>query len=156
MARFKNFTIWRGRLPHWRADEVRYYVTFRHRRPLDEPERGALYAELMKQEGKKWGVELLCVLPEKSEMIVRVHESGAGQAYELSDIVSKAQGKAGKTILKKSGERFSPFYGESFDRIIRDESEFDSLWWSISQSPVSAELCDDPDDYQFLWADGRP
>ena len=38
VAKYKwaNFNVWRGRLPHWRADDVTYYATFRHRRDLDE------------------------------------------------------------------------------------------------------------------------
>ena len=32
MGSWKGFHIWKGRLPHWRADDVTYYVTFRHKR----------------------------------------------------------------------------------------------------------------------------
>lgn len=151
MARWANFSIWRGRLPHWRADGVAYYVTFRHRRPLDEKECGDVFAALLKPQGRKWDVDLLCVLPEKTEMIVRVEQSPAGEPFELSDIVEKAKTKAGKSIIKRSGERYPPFYTESYDRIVRDEAELETTWGTIVESAKKEGIVDSADEYPFLW-----
>ena len=150
MARWQNFSIWRGRLPHWRADGVSYYVTFRHKRELEQAECADLFTALLRNQGKKWELELLCVLPEKTEMVVKMAE---GQKdIDLSDVVEKAKTKAGKSIIKRSGERFPPFYMESYDRIIRDEDEMATMWESILSAAPNAGLCDDPEEYQFLWA----
>ena len=154
MARWKNFNIWRGRLPHWRADGVSYYVTFRHRRELSEPECSVLFSALLRPQGKKWEIELLCVVPEKSELIVKVVEPDGAEGPELSDIVEKAKSRAGKAIIKKSGERFPPFYSESYDRIVRDEDEMATLWEAILSSAPDRGLCEEPDEYQFLFAVG--
>lgn len=156
MSRWSNFSIWRGRLPHWRADGVNYFVTFRHRRPLEDAEMQELFANLLKPQGRKWNVEVLCVIPEKTEMVVTLIEGDRGEPYELSDIVEKAKTKAGKSIIKKSGERFPPFYTESYDRIVRDEEEMATTWETIVEAPVKAEICDDPEEYQFLWVNGAP
>ena len=77
--------MWRGKLPHWRADDVRYYVTFRHRRALDDWERQMLVRSLLRAEGRKWDLLILCVLPEQTELIFTVHEG-----EELSNIVEKS------------------------------------------------------------------
>lgn len=146
MARWSNFSIWRGRLPHWRADGVEYYVTFRHRRELEESERQCLFGALLKPQGRKWDVDLLCVLPEKTEMIVRIETAPNGDPFELSDIVEKAKAKAGKLIIKSSGERYPPFYTESYDRIVRDEAELETTWTSIVDAAERVS-----DDYQYLW-----
>ncbi len=147
---FKNFKIWRGKLPHWRADDVRYYVTFRHQRPLDASERQLLLRHLLKPDGQKWDLQIVCVLPEATELLFTVREGREGP-YELSEIVEKAKIKAGKAIVKKTGERYPPFYTESYDRIVRDESEYEERWLAILDSPVSAELAEDPEEYPFLW-----
>lgn len=149
--KFENFSIWHGRLPHWRADEVTYYVTFRHRRPLEEAERGLLFRALLRPEARKWHLVILCVLPEVTELMFVVNTSPLGEPYELSQIVEKAKTKAGKDILKKTGERFSPFYAESFDRIIRDAAELEDRWNAILASPVDHELVEDPEDYEWLY-----
>jgi hypothetical protein len=147
---FKNFSIWRGRLPHWRADDVRYYVTFRHRRPLDDFEMQTLFRALLRPDARRWDLMILCVLPELTELIFSVREAPTGRPYELSEIVEKAKTKAGKLIIKKTGERFPPFYHESFDRIIRDDAELEERWQAIFDSPES------DDDYPFLWVADSP
>lgn len=148
---FRNFSIWRGRLPHWRADDVRYYVTFRHRRPLTPEERMRLMKALLHAEGRLWDLWIVCVLPETTELIFTVREAATGRPYELADIVEKAKAKVGRQIVKASGERFPPFYNESYDRIIRDDAELEERWDAIYGSPVREELAERPEDYDGLW-----
>lgn len=151
MSRWQNFSIWRGRLPHWRADDVTYYVTFRHRRPLDDRERSLLVSALIRPDGRKWDLLILCVLPEETELVFRVRESPDGRPYELTGVVEKAKTRVGRQIIKKTGERWPPFYAESYDRIIRDDAELEERWQAILESPVQSELCEDPEDWDGLW-----
>lgn len=152
---WKNFHIWRGRLPHWRAEDVSYFVTFRHRRELDEKERLILFRQLMKPDGRKWDLVALCVLPEETMLMFRVRDiPSKGIPYELAVIVEPAKRKAGNQIIKKSGERFPPFYQESFDRIVRDDSELEERWQAIVDAPVQLELCEESDDFETLWVPG--
>ncbi|HRF58551.1 MAG TPA: hypothetical protein PLH94_01400 [Fimbriimonadaceae bacterium] len=123
MARFKNFSIWRGRLPHWRADEEIYYVSFRSRRPLDETERLDVFRALLKPDGSRWLLRALVVAEEKTEMIFTVCQVKDGVPIEFAKPIEAAKRRAGNAIMKRTGERFPPFYVESFDRIIRDEAE---------------------------------
>lgn len=153
---FKNFSIWRGRLPHWRADDVRYYVTFRHRRPLSDIECSLLLSALLKPEGRKWDLMIVGVLPEQTELIFTVAEKPNGQPYELAEIVEKAKQRAGKQIIKRSEERFPPFYNESYDRIIRDDAELEERWESIFNSPVDHELVEASEDWPGLWVAESP
>ena len=149
--KFKNFSIWRGRLPHWRADDVRYYVTFRHRRELTEAERNLLLRALLRPDAKQWDLMILCILPAQTELIFSVRERPTGQPYELSEVVEKAKNKVGRAICKKTGERWPPFYNESYDRIIRDEAELEERWQAILDAPVNAELSESPGDWDGLW-----
>jgi len=155
MARWENFSIWRGRLPHWRADNVTYWVTFNHRRNLDEMERRLMLTALMRPEGRKWNLLIVCVLPAETSLLFTVNETPNGVPFELSDIVEKAKTKVGKEIIKKSGERWPPFFNESYDRIIRDDEELELKWQEILDSAVTQELVEDPEDYEFLWVAGK-
>lgn len=148
---FKNFSIWRGRLPHWRADDVTYYVTFRHRRALDVEERRLLFGALSKPDGRKWELLILCVLPETTELMFRVQLNEDGRPYELSQILERAKARAGKEIIKRTGERYAPFYSESYDRIVRDEAEQEERWRAILESPVKAELVQDPSEHEAMY-----
>ena len=155
MSRWENFNIWRGRLPHWRADNVTYWVTFNHKRELNDSERGLLFRALMRPEGRKWNLVILCVLPSETNLIFTVNDSPKGEPYELSEIVEKAKNKVGRAILKKSGERWPPFYQESYDRIMRDAQELESKLLEILESPVDSELVEDPSDYETLWIENK-
>lgn len=126
---FKNFRIWRGRLPHWRASDVLYYVTFRHRRDLDEDECFALLRCLLKSDGAKYEIVIAVVRPNESELMFTIDDE-----VELSKIVEGAKRRAGKVIIKKTGERFSPFFDESYDRIVRDEEEYRERLESMANS----------------------
>lgn len=143
-------------MPHWRAEDVTYYVTFRHRRPLDEIERQLLLKHLIKPEARKYDLLIACVLPETTELLFVVRSSISGEPYELSDIVEKAKTRAGKDIIKRSGEKYPPFYGESYDRIIRDQGELEDKWQAILESPVNAELAEDPEEYEALYVPLSP
>ena len=149
--RFNNFSIWRGKLPHWRADDVTYFVTFRHSRPLDETERFRLFQSLVRPDGRSWDLEALLVLPERTELMFKVRLDKEGRPLELSDIVEKAKTKTGKWIIKKTGERWPPFYQESYDRIVRDAAEFEERWLAILGAPVDEALVEDAEEYECLY-----
>lgn len=153
--RFKNFQIWRGRLPHWRADGVTYYVTFRYGRALDDGERQWLFHELLRAHGRQFDYQIVCVLPESTEVMFKVADGPDGRPVELARIIESAKRRAGKKVVKSTGERFPPFFAESYDRIVRDEAEFEERWMAILESPLKADLAVEPDEYPTLWAAGR-
>lgn len=126
-------------------------MTFRHRRALDEPERALLLKHLVRPDGRQWNLVIACVLPETTELIFVVRQKVSGEIYELSDIVEKAKARTGREIIRNTGERFSPFYGESYDRILRDPAELEDKWNVILESPVAAELVEDPEEYEGLY-----
>lgn len=109
----------------------------------------------MRPEGRKWNLVILCILPTETNLIFTVNRTAGGSPYELSDVVEKAKHKVGNAIVKKSGERWPPFYQESYDRIIRDADELEAKLMEILESPVSHELVEDPDEWDSLWVAGR-
>lgn len=144
---WKNFQMWRGRLPHWRADDVTYYATFNHRRDLSEDEMQALFSELLKRLARNLNVLVLAVTPSTTEMLFR--EKGK----DFTDLLEKAKAKAGKLIVAKSGERWPPFGGESYDRIIRDEVEYEEYLTRIVETCAEQPFEDELGDYPFVWVD---
>jgi hypothetical protein len=143
-------------LPHWRADDVVYYATFRHRRSLDEAEMDLLFAALRRPDARRWDLQILCVLPEATELLVTVRNDRGGRPLELSDVIEKAKAKAGRQIVKRTGERFPPLYAESYDRIVRDDAEMEETWVRIWDSPVHTMLVDSPDGWPRLYVANAP
>jgi hypothetical protein len=141
MGRFKNFSIWRQRLPHWRADEVTYYVTFRHRRELDVEECRHLFRRI--QALRDLDVFALAVFTDHTELLARI----AGQPRDdLSAIIDKARKKVSKTSNKASGSTLPLFYNESYDHIVRDEAEYEEFCNNLL---VQVEALGD--DQELVW-----
>jgi hypothetical protein len=143
---WRNFNVWHGRWPHWRADGVVYYTSFRHRRDLALAERRELFKELLKPDGRKWNLRALIVLADRTEALFTVMEAPHGHDYELSDILGRAQKRAAARIMKASGERFPPFWAEPYDRIVRDEEELAGFLKAITEAAG-----EEADDYDFCW-----
>jgi hypothetical protein len=163
--RFRNFHIWRGRLPHWRADGVTYYATFRHRRDLVEDERRLLLEALLRPDGRKWDLRMLLVLPRETHLIFAVRPGPAGAPYELAKVLEPAKAKAARQIMRRTGERYPPFWNESYDRIVRDAEEMRARWDEVvaAAAPTGQDgdiqaalwLADPPGDWEDVEASGR-
>lgn len=138
MARWKGFEVWQGRWPHWRAEGVTYHVAFKHKRELTAPECHELFVALLRAERKGADYLCLCVLPDRTDALLRI----VGD-HELSDVVEKAKVKAGRAIIKRSGERYPPFGGESYDRIMRDDEELEATFIAVVSAPEELGLSDD-------------
>ncbi len=93
---------------------------------------------------------VLLVLPERSEMIFNVKKNSDGEEYELSDVIEKAKVKAGRQIIKESGERWPPFSHESYDRILRDQAELEEYATRIIQAPENEGIVEVSEEYKCL------
>lgn len=151
---FRNFRMWRGRLPHWRADDVTYLVNFRHRRPLSEDECQVVLASILRGEGTRISLICACSLPAETNVILACLATKPG-TKDFGDFIEKAKVKAGKRIILRTGERFSPLGTESYDRIIRDASEFEEHWLTILSAPVEAGLVEESDEWSGFWANAE-
>ncbi len=155
MARFKNFSQWKGRWPHWRADGETYYVSFRHRRPLEPEEQQTLFRALLIGT-RRLEVVVLAVFPDRTECLGRPIADDEGYEAELSDEIEKAKRRAAKAIVKRSGERFPPFGSESFDRIMRDEMELQTYFDAIIERPEREGWTTEAEEYEWLFVADSP
>lgn len=148
---FKNFRMWRSRLPHWRADEVTYFVRFKHRRPLTEAERCLLLQTFLRSGSRKLDIDAACVMQEETSLVFRAQQTGKGTPYEISKVVEPVKRKVGAKIIDNTGERWSPFWEESFDRIIRDESEYEEKMAEIEEAAFAESASQDDSDCGWLY-----
>lgn len=128
-----------------------YHVGFRHRRPLNDGECRILFDSLRRLDRRDLEITILAVLPERTDFLARARTREDGQLRDLGDAAEAAKRKAGNRIIKQTKERFPPFGSESYDRIMRDDDETELVWEQILQSPVTAELCEDPEQWPWLW-----
>lgn len=128
-----------------------YYVRFKHRRPLLAAERILLLQAFLRSGSRKLDVDAACVLPEETILVFRAVQSGKDQPYEISKVVEPVKRKVGAKIIANTGERWSPFWEESFDRIIRDESEYGERIGEIEEAAFSVSGSEEESEYGWLY-----
>lgn len=151
---FKNFRMWRSRLPHWRADEVTYFVRFKHRRPLTAAERSLLLQTFLRTGSRKLDIDAACVLSEETSLVFRAQQTGKETPYEISKVVEPVKRKVGAKIIANTGEPWSPFWEESFDRIIRDEPEYEEKMAEIEEAAFAESESDAASEIGWLYFKG--
>lgn len=119
---WKEFHVFHEKWPHWRAEDVLYWVWFRHTRKLKDDERTTMFRQLISRLGKTCEVFALSVGQEETHLLLC--QKGRN---DFSKALVAAKRKAGKEIVDATGERFPPFFEESLDRIVRDEGELDEV-----------------------------
>ena len=72
------------------------------------------------------------------------------EAFSLSELLHSIKSYSAHQINKVRNAEGSIWQDESFDRIVRDEAEFEEKWNYIRHNPVRAGLVEQPEDYAFL------
>lgn len=125
---WKDFHVFHQKWPHWRAEDVLYWVWFRHTRTLKDSERAILFKNMISRVGKSCEIFALCVAPGETHLLLC--QNGT---KDFAQLIVTAKRKAGKAITDATSERFPPYYEESFDRIVRDVDELNEIVAKMGQ-----------------------
>lgn len=71
--------------------------------------------------------------------------------WSLSTIMKSIKGFSAKQIPQVMQHIGIVWQDERYDRIVRNEEEFQAFWQYIRQNPVEAGLSLTPEDYPFFW-----
>jgi REP element-mobilizing transposase RayT len=104
--------------------------------------------------GSRWTVHALTVMPDHVHILASPLEMAPGRWHSLSTILRSVKCGAALKINRMRGRRGALWQAESFDRIVRDEREFDEKANYILSNAVKAELVKDGWEYDGLWCPG--
>ena len=169
----------RGRLPHWEAGEAAQSITFRladslpraaiERKMADEtsalrrerfealldaghgegllarPEVGALVERaLLHFDTERYVLHAWCVMPNHVHVLATPREG-----VSLSRLVHGWKSFSAHAINAALGRSGRIWFGEYFDRAIRDGAHFEAVKAYIEDNPVKAALCAAAVDWTF-------
>jgi putative transposase len=152
--------FYRRHLPHWIPEDKLFFVTWRldgswpkrDNGPewLSDPRIAKMLTEaLLFGHPSRYRLHAWVILPNHVHAIIE--PVGA-----LSDVMHWLKGRTARKanrILRRSGQPF--WQSESFDRWIRDESEFYQFKDYIETNPVRAGLASRPEDWGWSSAGDR-
>ena len=156
----ERFTETQRKLPHMQQPGRTYFVTFKVRPDCGNMTPAA--REIVLKACRFWGgrkcrVHACVVMPDHVHLLATPLPIGRGEAcHNLSEMLHSIKSYSAKQINNVSGRTGRFWLSESFDRIIRTESDFVEKWNYIRSNPVRKELVDDPEQYPFLYEENDP
>jgi REP element-mobilizing transposase RayT len=148
-----SFKISRRNLPHWQEPNRVYFLTWRclKGQALSPEERKITLESLCYWNGKKWTLFAAVVMPDHVHALAQPLVVKEGGAYDLGEILHSVKSFSAHHINRQRGMKGSVWQDERFDRIMRDEMEFNEKWQSIRNNPVKNGLSENPEDYPWLY-----
>ena len=158
-----DFRVSRRRLPHWQSPCEVYFITFRTKegRALESQERNLVLSASRFWDGKKIELLAVVVMPDHVHLLLQpkpvendprgLYPSGF---HDLSEILHSIKSYSAHQIAKARGRSEPVWQGESYDRIVRDEKEFNEKWTYIANNAVMKRLAEEPEAYPWYWCQG--
>jgi len=153
----------RRHLPHFERPWGKYMVTFgtRERRPLAESERDiVLECLLYPHEHRQYELYAACVLPDHVHLLFepQIKENDAEGSPVFHSLVHLLQGIksiSAHRINKLRGTTGAVWEKESFDRLIRSESDLLEKFHYVCRNPFDEGLQNEAGQYKWLWTSGH-
>jgi 5-methyltetrahydrofolate--homocysteine methyltransferase len=152
------------RLPHFERPWGKYAVAFStfERRSLIAPERDlVLQSILTAQERNQIELYAACVMPDHVHLlfepqIKKTDTNGNPLFWSLSEILSGIKSSTARRINKVSGRTGPVWDRESFDRLIRSESDLQEKFEYITRNPWNSSVVREGEDYPWIWTPETP
>ena len=148
-----SFRITRRNLPHWQEPDRAYFLTWRclKGQVLSHEERTITLDSLRYWNGQKWTLYAVVVMPDHVHALCQPLVKDEGGTYNLGEILHSVKSFSAHRISQQRGTKGSIWQDERFDRIVRDEKEFNEKWQYIRNNPVKNGLSEKPEDYPWFY-----
>lgn len=138
----------RRNLPHWTLDGSCYFVTFRLKSGLlTEPERMIVLNHIKSGDLQFYRLAAAVIMPDHVHLLLRPQAD-----YSLSRVMKGIKGVSARLINQHRQQTGNVWQDESWDRIMRDQAEFEEKLNYMANNPVKAGLVKHIDEYQAFFA----
>src|SRR5437764_643434 len=146
------------RVPHFERPWSKYAITFstRNRRILSERARDVVLESIRRWDGRRYELFGACVMPNHVHLLIepmveRQNESGNSIFFSLSKILHSIKSFTANRINKIERSNAPVWENESFDRMIRSESDLQEKFEYITRNPWDAGIAKPKEDYRWVW-----
>jgi len=146
----KEFYIYRRRLPHWRMVDSVYFVTWRLHSAQPElmpSEKEAVVSALKHFDAQRY--ELLAYVVMHNHIHVLLT---SGKQHNLHKIVHSWKSYTANKLQREFARIGQVWQDEYYDRIVRDEAEFDEKTQYIINNPF--KTWPEIREYEWAWFKG--
>ncbi len=139
------YCAYRRKLPHWRLEGGVYFLTWRlreHQLEMNTIERDLIVSILLHFHGIRYRLHAYVVMNDHIHVIVEPLP-----VYELKSITHSWKSFSANQLQRKFNRKGSIWQEESFDRIIRDESEY----WAKAKYIHDNPFIRWPEINEYIW-----
>jgi 5-methyltetrahydrofolate--homocysteine methyltransferase len=150
-------------LPHFERPWAKYAVTFstRNHRRLTPAERDIVMQSILHgHEHQQYELYAACVMPDHIHLLFepQIKEQDAeGRTvfWSLTKILHEIKSTTAHKINNAAGTRGAVWEKESFDRLVRSESDLHEKFRYICRNPWNSAVAKPDEDYSWLWTRER-
>jgi len=154
-------------LPHWQLGGSTYFLTFNTKGFEFSPEdRKIVFDACFYWQGKKWNLHQIVVMNDHVHVIatplligpdyipdspVENRPPVENRWHSLGEIVHSIKRFSAHEINQRHGRRGPVWWDEYYDRLLRNQEEFEQKWQYIRYNPIKGGLTARLEDYEFYW-----
>ena len=149
------------RLPHFERPWAKYAVTFatRERRVLSDGARDVILKSILRWRDKRYELFAACVMPDHVHLLIEpmvadADEHGQPAFFPLTTILHSIKSFTANRINQVEQATGAVWEKESFDRLIRSESDLQEKFQYITRNPWDAGVVAPECEYAWVWYPG--
>lgn len=144
-------------LPHFERPRAKYAITFstHERRLLAEEAREIVLRAILHEDGQKYHLYAACVMPDHVHLLIEPGMDDGEKPVPLSQILHTLKSFTAHEINKAANTTGPVWEKESFDRLIRSESDLQEKFSYITRNPWDDGIVGNTKDYRWVWWPGR-
>jgi REP element-mobilizing transposase RayT len=144
----------RRNLPHWNDPTAVYFITWDSAKGvvLSEDEKSITLQAILHWDRDRWLVHAAVVMPDHVQLLVqplRVPNSDPPAWFELESLIHSVKSYSAHQINKHLRKSGVVWQDERYDRVVRDDNEYEQTWEYICANPVEAGLEKSADEYRW-------
>ncbi|MEM8954139.1 MAG: alanine--tRNA ligase [Verrucomicrobiota bacterium] len=151
----------RRNLPHFERPWAKYFITFatRDRQPLSPEERDLTLNALLHFNDDRYELYAACVMPDHVHFLCEPSPESRDSDdnpifWPLSKFLHSIKSYTANEINKLRNDTGSVWEKESFDRLIRSDSDLKEKFEYICRNPWDNHIVPPEEDYPWLWTRG--
>ena len=148
-------------LPHFERPWAKYAITFAtdDHRVLSSKARKVVLECILNWQARRYELYATCVMPDHVHLLIEpaVKETcanGESIFYSLTEILHTIKSFTAHEINRLEKSKGIVWEAESFDRLIRSESDLREKFQYITRNPWDAGIVDATKDYEWVWWPG--
>lgn len=153
-------TARKRRLPHFEIPGTTYHITWKthDKLILSQEAREKVLEACRFWHGNKMKCCAACVMPDHVHLLIQplpIQKGDDKSVYSLSEILHSIKSFSSHEVNKTMKRSGPVWVDESFDRMIRSESDLHKTWNYIWNNPRRMELVGPMEEYRYIWTPGE-